>query len=228
MIIKAFHGGHMTGMACRTFLNKVDNIMDDISKECETRRLQREREGLPIKTVNRKELKGKIQLYKETFQVLDAVFGGLRTIAPTPEETDMTRRAIILLKYYWKWLKLSETPKFHTTTEHAVDNGDGDMETFGGLGDKNDEWGEKWHQTMAKATERTRTMGGGHRAQAKAIINSLWRNSHPDVRKSLEEGLEKNARGNYKVEDSTKKRREARWANVVRLESKKLPRNGQL
>ena len=71
-------------------------------------------------------------------------------------------------------------------------------------------------------------LNGGHKAQAKAIINSLWRNSHPDVRKSLEEGLEKNARGNYKVEDSTKKRREARWANVERLESKKLPRNGQL
>ena len=111
MIIKAFHGGHMTGMACRTFLNKVDNIMDDISKECETRRLQREREDLPIRTVNKKELKGKLQLYKETFQVLDAVFGGLRTIAPTPEETDMTRRAIILLKYYWKMLRFSDTPE---------------------------------------------------------------------------------------------------------------------
>ena len=89
---------------------------------------------MPIKIVNKKELKGKLQLYKETFQVLDAVFGGLRTIAPTPEETDMTRRAIILLKYYWKRLKLSETPKFHTTTEHAVDNGDGDMENIGGKG----------------------------------------------------------------------------------------------
>ena len=210
-------------MACRTFLTKEEAVMNDIKKVCHEIRDEREKEDLPFTIISKDELDELLLLYSETFQLLDATFAGLRIIAPTEEEITFTQRAIKLLKHYWvDKLKLSITPKAHMVFEHAInDKGTGDMQKFGGLGDKTDEWGEKWHQTMGKARDKVRGMIG-FKNQSKTIIQNLWRDSDPRVRRKLEEGLLSTARGVYNKEGkkSKKTRNDIRRANVFRIESK--------
>ena len=210
-------------MACRAFLTKEEEIMNDIKEVCHEIREEREKENLPFAIISKEELDGLLLLYRETFQLLDATFAGLRIIAPTEEEINFTERAIRLLKHYWvDKLKLSITPKAHMVFEHAInDKGTGDVQKFGGLGDKTDEWGEKWHQTMEKARNKVRGMIG-FKNQSKTIIKNLWRDSDPRVRRKLEEGLLSTARGVYnKVgKKGREARREIRRANVFRIESK--------
>lgn len=197
--------------------------MNDIKKVCHEIRDEREKEDLPFTIISKDELDELLLLYSETFQLLDATFAGLRIIAPTEEEINFTHRAIKLLKHYWvDKLKLSITPKAHMVFEHAInDKGTGDMQMFGGLGDKTDEWGEKWHQTMGKARDKVRGMIG-FKNQSKTIIKNLWRDSDPRVRRKLEEGLQSTARGVYNKEGkkSKKTRNDTRRANVFRIESK--------
>jgi len=226
VVIKAFHGGHLTGMACRTFLTKEEEIMNDIIKECHKIREEREKENLSFTIISKEELDELLLLYRETFQLLDATFSGLRIIAPTTEEINFTHRVIKLLKHYWvDKLELSITPKAHMVFEHAInDKGTGDMQKFGGLGDKTDEWGEKWHQTMEKVRNKVRGMIG-FKNQSKTIIKSLWRDSDPRVRRKLEEGLLSTAREvNKKVDKKDKARREIRRENVFRIESNIQPK----
>ena len=210
-------------MACRTFLTKEEEIMNDIKEVCHEIREEREKESLPFAIISKEELDGLLLLYRETFQLLDATFAGLRIIALTEEEINFTQRAIRLLKHYWvDKLKLSITPKAHMIFEHAInDKGTGDVQKFGGLGDKTDEWGEKWHQTMEKARNKVRGMIG-FKNKSKTIIKNLWRDSDPRVRRKLEEGLLSTARGVYnKVgKKGREARREIRRANVFRIESK--------
>ncbi len=210
-------------MACHAFLTKEEEIMNDIKEVCHEIREEREKENLSFTIISKEELDGLLLLYRETFQLLDATFAGLRIIAPTEEEITFTQRAIKLLKHYWvDKLKLSITPKAHMVFEHAInDKGTGDMQKFGGLGDKTNKWGEKWHQTMEKARNKVRGMIG-FKNQSKTIIKNLWRDSDPRVRRKPEEGLLSTARGVYnKVgKKGREARREIRRANVFRIESK--------
>ena len=217
----------MTGMACRTLLSKVNDIMDEITVVCMERRKERVDENLPYSVIPKKNLKRKLQLYRETFQLLDAVFGGLRTIAPTANEIETTLEAIVVLEHYWvKKLKLSITPKAHLAFKHSVKKDEdgkltGDMIVLGGIGDKTDEWGEKWHQTMHKAVEKVRGLIG-FRNQSTTIIKHLWRDSDPSVRSKLEEGLRNSSRGPYNGGGmSLEERRKARL-NVVSLLRQKV------
>ena len=207
-------------MACRLFLKKEAIIMAEIKAVCHEAQEERVKEKLPFTIISKEEVDEMLLNFSETFQLIDATFAGLRIIAPTEEEIDFTKRAMILLEYYWvEILKLSETPKAHTVFRHSInDNGTGDVQRFGGLGDKTDEWGEKWHQTMDKQANKVRGMIG-FKSQSKTMINNLWRDSDPKVRKRLNEGLASSTRGIYKKIGS-KGQRETRRSNVIKIEKK--------
>jgi hypothetical protein len=232
----------MTGMSCRGLLKKLDPIMDDITTISIQRRKERVDEKQPYGIMSKDHLETRLQVYRETFQLIDAVFGGLRTIAPTRLEIEQTLEAITFLEYYWvKKLKLSITPKAHLAFRHSVkkvedeedeeeeedeeDEEDeieltGDMVVFGGVGDKTDEWGEKWHQEMDKQATKTRGMNC-FKLQCSTMIKSLWRDSDPSVRSKLDEGLKKTSRGAYKSDGiSPEDRRKARRQDVIRIRQK--------
>ena len=101
-------------------MNRIDEIMDKIHRIVSARRDERENDGNSWKPCSKKFLDERLQLYKETFQALDAFSSGLRTIAPIDEEKSRTKRSLRLLKSYWLELKLAETPKWHTTLDHAI------------------------------------------------------------------------------------------------------------
>ena len=90
----------MTGMSCRGLLNKLDPIMDDITSISIERRQERVDENQLYPIMRKSHLEAKLLLYRETFQLIDAVFGGLRTIAPTRIEMEQTLEAITFLEYY--------------------------------------------------------------------------------------------------------------------------------
>ena len=95
--------------------------MDEIEAVSIQRRQEQINEKLGYGIMKKKYLKNRLQIYRETFQLLDAVFGGLRTIAPTKLEMEQTLEAITLLEHYWvKELKLSITPKAHLVFKHSV------------------------------------------------------------------------------------------------------------
>ena len=211
--------------------------MDDITSISIERRQERVDENQPYPIMRKSHLEAKLLLYRETFQLIDAVFGGLRTIAPTRIEIEQTLEAITFLEYYWvKKLKLSITPKAHLAFRHSVrkveeeeDEEDevefkvtltGDMIVFGGVGDKTDEWGEKWHQEMDKQVTKTRGIIG-FKLQCTTMIKSLWRDSDPSVRSKLNEGIQITSRAAYKSNGiSAEDRRKARRHDVIRIRQK--------
>ena len=72
------------------------------------------------------------------------------------------------------------------------------MIVFGGIGDKTDEWGDKWHLEMDKQAAKTLGRIGYEQQFTSTMIKSLWRYSdHPSARSKLEEGLKKTSRGIY-------------------------------
>ena len=126
--------------------------------------------------------------------------------------------AVKTLAWYWLELNLPETPKWHTFQDHSIT----DMLKFKGLGDKNEEWIEKWHQVMIKQHFLTNRMTCGYARQSETKITNLWRDSHPKTRASLEEGWEKNSRGVYNVDDAYAIIRERRWEHVETLYNEKV------
>ena len=207
-------------MACRAMLNKIDKIMDKIDEVCIDRQRERVADNLPLKPISEEEVRSRLATYRETFQVLDAVFAGLRSIEPTKDEIDMTGRSIALLEHYWELLDLPRTPKYHLLS-HAVMQ----MIRFGGLGDKTDEFMEKWHQIMGIQHDLTCKMQGGYKARATTMIRNLWRNSHPRVVATRKAILDVNAREPYKggaVDKTSNERRAARWETIRSLEEKLL------
>ena len=132
----------------------------------------------------------------------------------------MTGRSIALLEHYWELLDLPRTPKYHLLP-HAVMQ----MIRFGGLGDKTDEFMEKWHQIMGIQHDLTCKMQGGYKARATTMIRNLWRNSHPRVVATRKAILDVNAREPYKggaVDKTSNERRAARWETIRSLEEKLL------
>ena len=216
--IKAFHGGHLNGMSCRRLMVSIDGIMDSVAVVSHNRRDERQNDENSFSPCSRAKLEMKLKLYRETFQVLDAAFAGLRTIAPTRGELFGTKKAVKTLAWYWLELNLPETPKWHTFQDHSIS----DMLKFKGLGDKNDEWIEKWHQVMIKQRFLTNRMTGGYVRQSKTQIRNLWRDKHPKTRVTLEEGWENSSRGAYNVDDTYAVIRERRWQTVERLYEEKI------
>jgi len=118
--IKAFHGGHLNGMSCRRLMVSIDGIMDSVAVVSHNRRDERQNDENSFSPCSRAKLEMKLKLYRETFQVLDAAFAGLRTIAPTRGELFGTKKAVKTLAWYWLELNLPETPKWHTFQDHSI------------------------------------------------------------------------------------------------------------
>ena len=216
--VQAFHGGSLNGIAVRRFLERIEDIMEEIEAACIIRWTERQDDDIGFRPCTLAYLKAQLLLYKETLQALDALFGHARMIDPTEEEKQFTKVAVIVLEAQWNKLQLSKTPKWHLGIVHIVEQ----QEEGDGLGDRIEEFIEKFHQELQRQHVLVARMAGGYTSQTETMMHNIWRDSHPDVLRKVEEVRKGTARGTYDTAGRNKpmERRQIRRDNILRLKAK--------
>ena len=93
----------------------------------------------------------KVSKYRDLFGLLDASFSSLCTIDPSEEECSKAHNRVTATMKHWRHLELSIMPKVHSFEDHAI----GQMQCFGGIADKSEDFVEQSHQDGKREHRRT-------------------------------------------------------------------------
>ena len=155
--IQAYHGGSLTGVACKSLCRNAKEIMSDIIELCETKIKEREEDNSPLRPPSVQHMLTKMNLFQDLLVAQDAMYSSLRVLNPSKAEIKEAKERVKVFKKLWQQAKLPVTPKVHLVCCHAVS----EMERIGGYGDKNDEPVEKYHQIQKKLDHRLYRMVPG-------------------------------------------------------------------
>ena len=177
--IQAYHGGSLTGGHILSIYKNLEEIFDELKKEClNTLSTRRDEEGnLPIIEIpSDAEVEKVLEDHFDLLQIQDAVYSSLRIIAPTERELEEAKERIQIMKNLWTEMGFSITPKAHLVFTHAIK----DMIDFGGLGDKIEDSLERTHQEQRRYDHVTMRMAGCAK-KLRRQAGMRWRNGNPEV-----------------------------------------------
>ena len=146
-----FHGREMQGPACRKFLEKRDEIIEAIKAYIlELPVAQKlERDDVTFEMLD---------LHRRLLGHLDAFISFLKaprfTIAMNGSEYEKAEKHRDRFKSIWWYLKIPRTPKYHLGGCHALSL----CKRANGIGELEEDEGERGHQTRAKAEKRYGSM----------------------------------------------------------------------
>ena len=193
-----FHGGSMNGVCCRRLLDETDVIVEKIQLLVKDKVSKRKRDDNK-KCVPLSELTKVLGTFKSLFECIDLVFCKLRILDPTVEEIEEIKIAIKGLEQVWTELDLSITPKMHILLKHTVDQ----VEWFGGIADKVEDFVEKSHQFGNKLNYLVARMKSQcFRQQELVKIRRQWLTSNPSVSKRIATVHKSNKRKRLQLTES--------------------------
>ena len=179
--IQVYHGGTLTGVACKRLLQNAKVIMHDIEIAiiCCLERLRNANSPIPIPS--NEDVVGTLKMHTQLFILQDHVYSHLRIIDPKEDELRRTKELIADMAKMWRHMKLPETHKAHLLFAHASK----DQRILGGFGDKDEEWVEKLHQSQKIMSHLLQRQVGGYSKQMVTQFNLNWRNTMPAVEAQL-------------------------------------------
>jgi hypothetical protein len=177
IVRKNYHGGKFDGVMCQKIMEEAKALIDDLK-----RLLLDLREQGGDFTVSAESVETKCDTFENLLGQLDAVFSMAKSIdglLPTEEYINQLERAVKAARASWPAMGLTTNqPKWHLTFDgHFVHQ----VQKYGGLADKSDEFIEKGHQEWIKLKRRFARIADFK--QVETCIMRAWRRSrHPEVR----------------------------------------------
>ena len=130
--------------------------------------------------------------FRDIFEVVDLVFVRLRTLDPSVDEINKTKKAISVLNYLWDDLDLLKGPKLHILFDHTIEQ----VDLFKGIADLVEDFVEKYHQIGKKLDYLVARMSvQSFRQQEMVKIRRQWLATNPLVHNQI-----------YKVTESQKRK----------------------
>ena len=181
----------MNGVCCRRLLDNIDQIFENINEIITDKLKEQRKKDEDIEYITLVCMK-----FHDIFEVVDLVFFRLRTLSPSVEEIEKTKKAISVLKDLWNDLELLKGPKLHILFDHTIEQ----VELFGGIADLVEDFVEKYHQIGKKLDYLVARMNAqSFRQQELVKIRRQWLASNPLVHNRIDQVTQMRKRKNKTV-----------------------------
>ena len=140
----SYHGGDFNGVSCRAFMGNSEEIFitggEKSSDSLQSCLLAVD----PTKRCPDSEILKMTKIYSVLFRLMDGFFSIMRCPfgKATPEDTESLQTLLQKMIPIWKKLDLPETPKWHATVEHAINQ----FHRLKGYGEAQEDFIEFFHQ----------------------------------------------------------------------------------
>jgi hypothetical protein len=200
-----FHGRAMQGPACRSLMGKRDDIFAEIERYITG--LESKNEPDDNITIDM------LEVHRRLLGHVDAYISFLKSERFTVDEDGLEYEQAEahrdLFANLWRYLGISETPKFHLGCAHAVEM----FKKTGGFAEMGEDAVERGHQSGARAEKRVGGMADLEK-KARAIISYEGMENHPIVKQKQEDiyvGTQRNfVKPRESAEDRSEKARQDR------------------
>jgi len=165
----SYHGGDFNGVSCRAFMGNSEEIFitggEKSSDSLQSCLLAVD----PTKRCPDSEILKMTKIYSVLFRLMDGFFSIMRCPfgKATPEDTESLQTLLQKMIPIWKKLDLPETPKWHATVEHAINQ----FHRLKGYGEAQEDFIEFFHQEGNNELNRFRCIKD-YKKKTKCILNA--------------------------------------------------------
>ena len=171
----AYHGGSLNGKDIIKVMNNAEHVFSEL--------LLIFKEGKrPDCILSDEDIELLCNHFQDVFVLWDGAFSTARIVDPSDDDIERFCSFVDAALQGTLRLRCSVTPKMHMMVKHVA----WQMKYVpGGIGDKVEDWVERWHQTGIRLRQRFRCVKNPL-VRARARDKAVYRITHPDVIARLE------------------------------------------
>lgn len=171
----AYHGGSLNGKDIIKVMNNAEHVFNEF------RTIFKEGKR-PDCILSDEDIEALCNHFRDVFVLWDGAFSTARIVDPSDDDIAKFCSYVSAALQGSLRLRCSVTPKMHMMVKHVAWQM---KDVPGGIGDKVEDWVERWHQTGIRLRQRFRCVKNPM-VRARARDKAVYRNTHPDVIACLE------------------------------------------